>query len=379
MRLFLLLALFLLPALLPAQTDSVARQNRLKIDEDLVNMGMEGFKSEPRDGRGLRLACYNVENLYDIYDDSLTNDDEFTPESTKRWTASRYRRKLNNIYKVMMAVGGWGGPPEVMGFGEIENRAVLQDLVTKTPLLQYGYEIVHEDSPDRRGVDVGFIYQKSKFRYLSHQAIRLVMPFDTATRTRDILYIEGVALGKDTLHLFVNHWPSRRGGQAASEPKRMFAAAVVRAKADSILSANPNAKIVLMGDFNDHADDRSLIEGLRAKTHKSELKPTDFYNFMYELGHNWKLGSHKYQGHWGTLDHLIVSAPLITETRKGFLRAADDGAHIFAARFLLEEDKRYLGLQPFRTYAGPRFLDGFSDHLPVYIDLWLNDKDLEGK
>lgn len=365
--------LLFMPIFSLAQAPDTSKPKEVQVDEDLINLGMADFKSEPRGNRGIRVGCYNVENLFDIYNDSLTLDDEFTPEGDKGWSLSRYKKKLANIYKVMMAMGGWGGPPEVMGFCEIENRAVLEDLISKTPLLKYQYAVVHENSTDRRGVDVGFIYQKSKFRYLSHQAIRLTLPDDPGFRTRDILYIQGIALGKDTLHVFVNHWPSRRGGQAASEPKRMLAAAVTRAKADSILALHPNAKIVLMGDFNDHAEDRSMTEGLRCQEHKEALQPTDFYNFMVELAKNWKLGSHKYQGHWGTLDHIVASAPLLLDTRKGKLRAAADGAHIFAARFLMEEDKRYLGLQPFRTYSGPRFIDGFSDHLPIYIDLWLND------
>lgn len=355
----------------PQKIDSVAHKKQITVDEDLINLGMEDFKSDPRGSRGVRITFYNVENLFDIYNDSLTKDDDFTPEGIKHWNYSRYHKKLSNIYKVLMAVGGWGGPPELVGFCEIENRLVLEDLLDKTPLYKYKYGIVNEPSIDARGIEVGFIYQKSKFKYVSHEAIRLRLPNDTTFRTRDILYVKGIVLGKDSLHVFVNHWPSRLGGQAASEHKRILAANKVRHKVDSIYARDPNAKIVIMGDLNDHAEDKSVAEVLRAKGSTDGLAPNDLYNFMAALGHNWKLGSHKYQGHWGTLDHVIVSSPLLSESRSGKLIAGADGAHIFAARFLMEEDRRYMGLQPFRTYAGPRFIDGFSDHLPVYLDIWV--------
>jgi predicted extracellular nuclease len=341
-------------------------------DEELLNLGMKNFDDRNRDGRGIRACFYNVENLFDTYDDSLTVDEEFLPKGVKGWTYSRYSQKLSNIYKTMAAVGAWGGPPEIIGFCEIENKKVLSDLVRKTPFLKYDYRIVHEDSPDARGIDVGFIYRPSSFQYITHKALRLTFDFDTAAKTRDILYICGTVENKDTLHIFINHWPSRRGGQAASEPRRIAAAKLVRSKIDSILQVSPDANIILMGDFNDHAEDKSLHQVLRAKHHKEELKQQDLFNYMYELGKNWKMGSHKYQGHWGTLDHVIVSAAL-TQKRENKLFASEKGANIFAGRFLLEQDKKFLGLQPYRTYAGPRFIGGFSDHLPVYIDLLYKD------
>lgn len=337
-------------------------------DEELINLGMKNFDERSREGRGVRACFYNVENLFDTEDDSLTNDEEFLPRGLKGWSYTRYKQKLSNIYKTMAAVGGWGGPPEIIGFCEIENRKVLYDLINKTPFLKYDYKIVHENSPDARGIDVGFIYRASAFQYIKHQALRLTFEFDSAARTRDVLYVCGTVDKKDTLHVFVNHWPSRRGGQAASEPRRIAAAKMVRAKIDSIQAASPEANIILMGDFNDHAEDKSLHQTLRAKHHKEELAANDLFNYMYELGKNWKMGSHKYQGHWGTLDHLIVSTSL-TRKRENRLHASEKGANIFSGRFLLEQDKKYLGLQPFRTYAGPRYIGGFSDHLPVYIDL----------
>jgi predicted extracellular nuclease len=342
----------------------------LEADSLLLKMGMDDFDDQSRDGRGIRACFYNVENLFDTEDDTLINDDEFLPKGAKGWSYTRYQQKLNNIYKTMSAVGGWGGPPEINGFCEIENKRVLEDLLKKTPYQKYNYKIVHENSPDARGIDVGFIYRPTSFQYIGHEAIRVKFPFDTLAKTRDVLHVWGTVMNKDTLHVFVNHWPSRRGGQAASEPRRVFVAGLIRAKIDSIYKSSSNANILVMGDFNDDSENKSLHKVLRAKHHENEVESNDMFNYMHELSKNWKFGSHKYQGHWGTLDHIIVSSPLLKNKEdENRLHAGKKGAKIFTARFLLEEDKRYMGFQPFRTYGGPKFLGGFSDHLPVYIDL----------
>ncbi len=353
---------------LSAQDSTVLAKERLSSAEQHLSMGVADHNAAPRNNNGIRVAFYNAENLFWPEDDSLTRDDDFTKNGLKRWSFYRYQQKLNNIYKVLMALGGWE-PPAVIGFCELEHKKVLEDLINKTPLRQYGYEVVHEESPDRRGIDVGFIYRPSKFEYVSHEAIRVDFPFDSTLRTRDVLHVQGRVLGRDTLSVFVNHWPSRWGGQAKSEPKRVYVASLVRAKIDELYQQQPNLKAVVMGDMNDYADNTSLVETLRAKGSPVDMQQGDLFNYMAGLGKKWQLGSHKYQGHWGTLDHIIISEPLLNEPRPNALRAAKDGAHIFAARFLLEEDNKFLGLQPFRTYAGPRFIGGFSDHLPIYIDL----------
>lgn len=353
---------------LVAQDSTAIRTEQLKQAEKNLELGVDTHDPNPRNNKGIRVLFYNTENLFLPENDSLTRDDEFTPRGMKGWSYYRYQQKLNNIYKVMMAVGGWE-PPAVVGFCELEHKKVLEDLINKTPLRKFGYKVVHEESPDRRGIDVGFIYRPSKFKYLNHDIVRVNFPFDENLRTRDVLHVQGKVLGKDTLSVFVNHWPSRMGGQAKSEPKRVYVASLVRQRIDELYAKNPNTKVVVMGDMNDHAYNKSLIETLRAKGEKNNVQAGDLFNYMYAMDKNWQLGSHKYQGHWGTLDHIIVSENLLSETQKNRLRAASSGAQIFAARFLLQEDTKYLGLQPFRTYAGPRFLGGFSDHLPIYIDL----------
>ncbi len=371
MRYIQLLICFFLAINLSVAQDTINDEQRKKMLEQAeanLTLGLEDHSAAPRDGKGIRVMFYNAENLFYPDNDSTKRDDDFTKEGLKRWSFYRYQQKLNNIYKVIVAVGGWEVPAAV-GFCELEHKKVLEDLINKTPLKKFGYKVVHEESPDNRGIDVGFIYRPGKFKYIDHEAIGVKFPFDENLKTRDVLHIRGQVLGKDTLSIFVNHWPSRWGGQAKSEPKRVYVASLVRQRIDELYETNPNLKVVVMGDMNDHSDNKSLVETLKAKGEKEQVQKGDLYNYMHALGKNWQLGSHKYQGHWGTLDHVIVSEPLLNETRKNHLRAEESGAHIFAARFLLTEDTKFLGLQPFRTYAGPQFIGGFSDHLPIYIDL----------
>ncbi len=341
--------------------------DKITLDENMIKMGMANFNDAPRQQKGIRVMWYNVENLFDTENDSLINDEEFLPDGVKGWTQKRYQIKLNNIYRVMTAVGGWE-LPEIVTFCEIENKRVLEDLLRRTPLKKHNYGIVHENSPDARGIDVGLIYRKDKFKYIKHEAIKLVFPFDPKAKTRDILYVQGRVLGKDTLHIFVNHWPSRRGGQAKSEPRRIAAAELIRAKIDSLQAISPDANVVIIGDLNDYPTDKSVLGTLRAKIDSSAVSDADLFNYMAKFAKDENIGTHKYQGHWGVLDHVIVSAPLLKARKVGHLYATQ--AEIFTGRFLMEEDKRYYGLQPYRTYSGPRFIDGFSDHLPVYVDLY---------
>jgi hypothetical protein len=359
-----------IPFILFSQDSIPTEKSKMMLEQAEANLtlGLKGFSDAPRNNKGIRVMFYNAENLFYPEDDSTKRDEDFTPKGMKGWSYYRYQQKLNNIYKVMMAVGGWE-PPATVGFCELEHKKVLEDLINKTPLRKFGYKIVYQESPDRRGIDVGFIYRPSKFKYIDHESMRVDFPFDKNLKTRDVLHIQGRVLGRDTLSIFVNHWPSRWGGQAKSEPKRVYVASMVRKKIDELYKKNPSLKAVVMGDMNDHSDNKSLIETMKAKGEKENVGKGDLYNYMHALGKKWQMGSHKYQGHWGTLDHMIVSEPLLNENRPDHLRAEEKGAHIFAARFLLTEDSKFLGLQPFRTYAGPRFIGGFSDHLPIYIDL----------
>jgi endonuclease/exonuclease/phosphatase family metal-dependent hydrolase len=320
----------------------------------------------PQPANMVRIAFYNVENLFDTEDDSTINDEEFLPEGPNRWTEYRYYEKLDHISKVFLNLGGWE-MPALIGLCEVENRRVLQDLVRLTGLHNFDYEIVHENSPDLRGIDVALLYRRDIFRYLRHDIIRIRFPFAPEVRTRDVLLVSGLVAG-DTLHVFVNHWPSRSGGQEASEPRRVFVAQQVRLRVDSILGHDSLANIIIMGDLNDGPEDRSVAEVLRASGEQSGLEEPGLLDGMYYLKFKKGLGTHKYAGEWNALDHLIMSSALLDTSQVLSVRPREDVV-IFQGEWLLEDDPQSPGKKPFRTFAGPRYLGGFSDHLPVYVDL----------
>ncbi len=313
-----------------------------------------------------RVVFYNVENLFDIYDDTLKRDEEFLPEGMRHWNNKKFYKKLNQTYRVLISVGEWD-PPAVIGLCEIENRFVLNKLVYKTPLEKFNYKIVHEESPDWRGIDVGLLYRPDKMEPVSHQAIHIRFPFDTASRTRDILYVKALVNEKDTVHFYVSHWPSKYGGFMATEPKRAYVASVLKLHTDSILKDNPNANIFIMGDFNDRPGDKSVLEVLGARPDTLGMKNTELYNLTYPLHEDWKIGTHKYQGEWSVIDQIIVSRTLMTG--EAGVRVSFDGAKIFHPDYLLEDDGKFMGTIPFRTFSGPKYLGGYSDHFPIYVDL----------
>ena len=310
----------------------------------------------------IRLMFYNVENYFDTVKDPSTNDRDFTPEGSMRWTAARYTEKRNNIFRVIANVGEWD-PPALVGLCEIENRYVLDDLVKNTPLAKYPYRIIHKESPDLRGIDVALLYRGDYLKCIEQQFIRVRFT-DNRKRTRDILYATLCTPKNDTLHVFVNHWPSRVGGIRQSEPGRMLAASLVRHKVDSIFSRNAWANIVVTGDLNDGPLDKSLTSGLQTLNDTAMNKHSALFNLTaYKMKE--PTGTIKYQGKWSVYDQMIVSGGLLS----GSMRTSVERCHIFRADYLFEPDVRYQGVKPFRTYIGPKYNKGFSDHLPVYLDL----------
>jgi len=314
-----------------------------------------------------RIMFYNAENFFDAKHDSLKRDQEFLPDGAKHWTYYKLQDKIINIAKVITAVGEWE-TPELVGLCEVENQYVLEQLVNYSPIKSVNYQIIHKESPDRRGIDVALLYRKDRFKPISFNFIEIKMPKPhTRTKTRDLLYVKGVALGQDTIHVFVNHWPSRWGGQQKSEPKRMYLASVLKHQTDSILGKNPNSRIIIMGDFNDEPDNISLKNVLNAQREiEGELNDTSLYNLTAILHKRTGQGTHKYQGHWGVLDQFVVSGYLLNN--KSTYTSLND-VHIFKADFLLEKDEKYTGERPNRTYIGYKYHGGYSDHLPIYLDL----------
>lgn len=319
----------------------------------------------------LRVVSYNVENLFDCTHDSLKNDYEFLPDSKRRWTPDKYKQKQANIAKVISAIGGWN-TPALVGLIEVENRKTLIALTRFSPLKNLDYKFIHQESPDSRGIDVALLYQARKFKPLHTEFIQIKNPKHPHSHTREILYCAGKLKNGDTLHVFVNHFPSRLGGQEKSEQKREFAAQKLRHKVDSIYKITPQAHILIMGDFNDYPSNRSMSEVLKAKKIETNSQYSNLYNLYYQFDEKGEIGSNKYQGEWGMLDQIIVSGALLK--KENSIYTDSNKAAIFNADFLLKTNERSLEIEPFRTYKGMKYLAGYSDHLPVYIDIIVRTK-----
>lgn len=308
-----------------------------------------------------RLVFWNVENLFDCIDDSCSNDDVFTPHGDNHWTYQRYRDKLNNIYKTLTAMGfddenGFNMPLAIC-MAEVENDKVLRDLCNGTPLRRYGYSFVHFDSPDKRGIDNALLYRRDGYSPYLAQAVSVS---DSANGffSRDILLVEGTTSNGDTLIIIVNHFPSRLGG-AEADSRRQHVARKLRNIMDTVEEHHPCATIVVTGDFN-ASPDESVIRNVL-------LKESTYTNLMekVEPGH----GSYKYHDHWSCIDQIMVSRSATTPPPCCKLKAIQDGHHVFDAPFLLVDDEKYLGKKILRTYVGMKYQGGYSDHLPVYVDL----------
>lgn len=322
-----------------------------------------------------KVVFYNLENLFDLINDPETNDDEFTPEGPKKWNESKYEVKMKNLEKVftdLMLIGKGekvmlSDYPVVIGVSEIENRAVLEDLVSQPKLAPARYRICHYDSPDRRGVDCAFLYRADAFELEGSAAIPFTMPELPNLRTRDIVTMWGKIEG-EPFYFMVAHWPSRLGGQAASAPRRERAAELMREAADSVRKANPEVKVVMMGDFNDDATDKSITEVMGAVGDINEIPEGGLYNPYIDLlkaGY----GTLAYRDAWNLFDNIVVSENLATGST-GELRLQKVFKKfyggIFNRPYLMQKEGQYKGY-PLRTFVGNNFQSGFSDHLPVYI------------
>ncbi len=306
-----------------------------------------------------RIAFYNAENFFDATPDSTINYSEFNPDGTRHWTKQRYKHKLQHIYKVVAALGQWKGLA-IMGFSEIENRNVLHDLTQNTPLKSFHYKIIHYDSPDKRGIDVGLIYQPALFKPLFSKAIPVTNPNDSLFRTRDILYVKGLLMN-DTLHLFINHWPSRYSGLLNTQPKRLQAARTLKVYLDSICKHQPNAEILVIGDMNENPDDKA-IQSLIHNTDTCKLTALEARP-VFGLAK----GSIKSKAQWAVFDQMLVNKSFTKN--QGALYVQGKSFYIFDAQFLLEQDVKNMGLKPNRSFVGFKYHGGFSDHLPVYVDI----------
>jgi len=309
---------------------------------------------------------YNVENLFDIHDDPKKADNNFMPGTRRDWTQKRYEKKLADLAYVISKIGE-ERPVALVGLSEVENRQVLKDLIRQLPVLKFGYQIIHEESPDERGIDVALLYMPGQFEPLHHQAITVTFPFDSTDKTRDILYVKGLFAQTDTLHVFVNHWPSRWGGKEASAPKRLYAASVLKKRVENIQSGNPAANIIIMGDINDDPNDHSMQHLTQISEGHNGPAPPRLVNLTAPLVNRSATGTFKYQGKWHFFDQFAVSANLLHGGSK--LHVPKEEVKIYNPRWLLWEDKKYGGLRTNQTYGGTYYYGGYSDHLPVVMPL----------
>lgn len=301
----------------------------------------------------LEFMFYNVENLFDYENDSLTNDDEFTANGIRNWNKYRLDDKIKKLSRAILATNDWK-PPALVGLCEIENRKVLDLLIKRSLLKNYNYDIIHKDSKDIRGIDVAIIYDTTRLRpgFIKYYTINL-----SGRPSRDILYTKFI-YRKDSVHVLVNHWPSRYSGTLQSESSRLIASKKLKSICDSIFRTNKMAKLIIMGDFNDNPTNKSI---------KNLCKNSDTIgeNYLINLMQGVRYGTYKFHGIWSIFDQFIISSILVDSLGSDF----EINSSVSQAKFLYEKDEKYLGLKPFRTFIGFKYHVGYSDHLPILLKL----------
>ena len=320
-----------------------------------------GMQAQRGSSKVFSVAFYNLENLFDTIHDAGKNDYEYLPSADKRWDTEKYTAKQTNMAKVLsqLSVDRIGKHPAVVGLAEIENLRVLEDLVAQPALAPVGYQIVHHEGPDKRGIDCALLYDPRQFKVQSTQLV-LSEPFegDTVHVTRGFLIVNG-KMGKDKICFIVNHWPSR----GAKAPVRVHAARQVRALVDSLQRVDHKLRLVVMGDMNDDPMDESLI-ALGGRKQVSEVGEADFYNPWWSILEDQGRGTLMYRGKWNLFDQILVSHNLLGHGRG--LRYLD--SEIFSRDWLIQQTGNFKG-SPFRTFGGKTWLNGYSDHLPVIVYL----------
>lgn len=307
---------------------------------------------------------YNVENLYDTVNDPKINDEEYTSSAKVPWNTDRLETKIKHIGQVISDIAG-PAMPDLVGFAEIENQQVLEMLTSSATLSKTKYSIVHFDSPDERGIDVAMLYNPATFKVVSSEPLHVALPDNDLTR--DILYVKGKLNSGEILHVFINHWPSRREGSEISDSKRMDAARVLRTKIDAIQKLEKSPNILILGDFNDEPSDKSITEGLKALSPDQAISNNNLYSLLYP---EFKKGEGSlFYKDWDLFDQILVSGNLLS-AKKG-LRTSVNNAGIFKAEYLLFITKTGES-RPNRTMNGSKYFGGYSDHLPVFVKFNLN-------
>ena len=332
----------------------------------IFTSNQEASAQKKKELKIISIGFYNLENLFDTINDvELENSEEFTPQGNKQWTASRYQEKLINMAYAISQIAVDENPDGValLGLSEMENKGVLEDLIKQKTIRDRNYQIVHFESSDARGIDVALIYQPKYFKVTNSKTYSLRMAEDTSWRTRDQLVVSGLLDGEN-INVIVNHWPSRTGGAAESEPKRIAAGDLCRHIVDSLLHLDKNAKILVLGDLNDNPDNPSVEQHLRAKGDLSQLENSDLFNPMYNM-YKSGIGSLEYKKIWDLFDQIVISQGLLVKRKSKYIF---DQAYVFDKDFLKQKDGDYAGY-PLRTFGGSAYLNGYSDHFPVFVKL----------
>jgi predicted extracellular nuclease len=309
---------------------------------------------------------YNVENLFDIFNDPATNDEEFLPESQKQWNEEKYKKKIADLAKVLSGISE-NGLPSLIGLAEVENQKVLEDLVSSPKLRRGKYGIAHFDSKDERGIDVALLYDKDMIEIIESKAVPVVFGFDIQDVTRDILYVKCKIKDDNIFHIFINHWPSRSPNEQESEIKRVSAAIALRKEVDKILNFENDARIVIMGDFNDEPTNKSVNQILNAGNKRKNVNYRDLYNLMYDSHNTSNEGSITYRDNWQMFDQIIVSPALLNKGTGYYINYGD--GKVFKGDMVLFTNPQTNLAGPNRTYGGNTYYGGVSDHLPVYVIL----------
>lgn len=307
-----------------------------------------------------RILFYNVENLFDTVDDPKTLDDDFTPTSEYAYTETRYHEKLNHLAQVI-AWASEEAPIMAIGMAEVENIRVVEDLMNNSLINNVKWGVVEYDSPDERGIDVAFVYNKAFLTVESSEKLEVRLKGD---KTRDILHVVCLLNNKEKVHFYVNHWSSRREGQELSEPKRIEAANTLVKSINEVKTQDPNSQIIIMGDFNDYPDNKSVNQVLNASLF--DEKPNGvFFNTMKPIKEGEIKASHVYKGEWGFLDQIIVSPNLVDGA--GFDVINKEGKPFYNEKMIYRDKNG--NAMPNKFYVGSRCVGGYSDHFPVYVDL----------
>lgn len=331
-----------------------------------------GIGQQKKNYRIRTVAFYNLENLFDVHNDSLVFDDARTPSGKYQWTEERYQRKLQQLSKVISEIGSdtSGNSPDIIGVCEVETKQVLQDLVAMPLVQDKHYKIIHFDSPDERGIDVALLYKDSAFLPTSFKSHRLLLFNAEGYRdyTRDQLVVGGLLDGEQ-FYFLVNHWPSRSGGEARSRPNRIKAAQLTKRIMDSIRKTDLDAKIMVMGDFNDDPRDDSIKKVLKSKGKIAQVDSLSLFNpmdKMYKRG----LGTLAYRDQWNLFDQILLTPNLLTKATNEYTYWK---AGIFSPTYMQTRKGSYKGY-PFRTYVGTTYHGGYADHFPVYAFLIREEK-----